>query len=332
MPLVSIITPLFNREDYIVEMIQSIADQTFSDYELIVVNDESTDKSESVAKNALIQKGVPGKVITIRNSGPDHARDIGLVEANGDLVVLLDSDDLWEPDFLLTAVEAYKLSNTEHFFLFTDFKLLYENDNKLIKKSSLLRHLKELEKQSSKSNAPDLQKIDGDMFSYLLTEQPIFIGALAFSRAIIDKVGNFCKIIPERGLSVEWEFYLRCAHSVDINWFYSGTSFVKIRKHDDNVSGFFAKQIDGEVFVLEKINSEYSLTDDQRCKVNKQIASRAFISGYAYFDNYQLADARRCFNKSLSSAFKIKPLIYMCFTFLPSPFIRGIKSLKAALR
>ena len=99
-PQVSIIVPVYNREKFIVECIQSVSQQSFKDFELIVVDDGSTDDSRGIAESTLKQGGLAGGVISIENSGPDIARDTGLERARGQFIALLDSDDLWEREYL----------------------------------------------------------------------------------------------------------------------------------------------------------------------------------------------------------------------------------------
>ncbi|WP_055443069.1 glycosyltransferase family 2 protein [Lacinutrix himadriensis] len=92
MPFFSIIIPLYNKEHFIVNTIQSALDQTFQDFEILIVNDGSTDgslQSLSVLKDSRIQ------VHTIKNQGVSHARNYGIEKANADYIAFLDADDLW---------------------------------------------------------------------------------------------------------------------------------------------------------------------------------------------------------------------------------------------
>lgn len=75
----SVVIPLFNKEDYIYDTIQSVLQQTYSDYEVIVVNDSSTDNSLEVV-NSIDSSKI--KVYTIPNSGVSEARNYGLAMAN----------------------------------------------------------------------------------------------------------------------------------------------------------------------------------------------------------------------------------------------------------
>lgn len=92
MPFFSIIIPLYNKEHFIVNTIQSVLEQTFQDFEIIVVNDGSTDaslKSLSAFTDSRI------KIFTIKNQGVSKARNFGIEKTNADYIAFLDADDLW---------------------------------------------------------------------------------------------------------------------------------------------------------------------------------------------------------------------------------------------
>lgn len=92
-PLISIIIPVYNSEKYIKETIQSCLNQTYTNLEIIIVNDGSTDKSEEIIHGF---KDTRIKYFKIANSGPCYARNFGIKNATGDLFQFLDADDILE--------------------------------------------------------------------------------------------------------------------------------------------------------------------------------------------------------------------------------------------
>lgn len=95
----SIIVPLYNKESFVEKTLRSVLDQTFADYEIIVVNDGSKDGSLGVTKRVL--KGIENAtVISQENAGVSTARNNGITAAKGDYICFLDADDWWEPTFL----------------------------------------------------------------------------------------------------------------------------------------------------------------------------------------------------------------------------------------
>lgn len=99
---VSIIIPVYNAEQYIDECLKSILTQTYTDYEIILVDDGSKDKSPDICDD-YAKKYENIRSLHELNSGPSTARNWGLQEAKGDYIIFVDSDDFWmESDNLMT--------------------------------------------------------------------------------------------------------------------------------------------------------------------------------------------------------------------------------------
>ncbi len=97
-PEISIIVPVYNCELYIEECLKSISNQTFKDFEALIVNDGSNDGSENLIID-FINKDDRFKLLTKKNGGQSSARNLGLKCAKGKYVAFLDSDDFIKPDF-----------------------------------------------------------------------------------------------------------------------------------------------------------------------------------------------------------------------------------------
>jgi glycosyltransferase involved in cell wall biosynthesis len=107
--LVSIIIPAYNSASYIEETVRSIFAQTYDSWELIIVNDGSTDKTSDITK-AFKDRRI--QTITQKNAGVAASRNKGLFFANGEFVVFFDADDLMTPDFLQERVNALQNDQT----------------------------------------------------------------------------------------------------------------------------------------------------------------------------------------------------------------------------
>src|SRR5262249_38507394 len=98
----SVVVPLYNKARYISRCLDSIRAQTYPDFEIIVVNDGSTDGGESIVRgygDARI------RLVSQQNAGPGPARNRGIAEARGDWIAMLDSDDEWDPRYLELGVK-----------------------------------------------------------------------------------------------------------------------------------------------------------------------------------------------------------------------------------
>lgn len=106
-PLVSVIVPVYNAEDYIERNIKSIQKQTFTDWELILVDDGSTDRSSRLCDEAA-ESDERIRTIHQENHGVSAARNRGLDEARGTYLTFVDSDDFLHPEALEIFVKAMK--------------------------------------------------------------------------------------------------------------------------------------------------------------------------------------------------------------------------------
>lgn len=97
MPFFSVIIPLYNKEKYIKNTLKNIIKQTFKNFEIIIINDGSTDNS---LKEAQLISDNRITIYTQKNSGVSNARNFGIKKARGEYIALLDADDIWNPNHL----------------------------------------------------------------------------------------------------------------------------------------------------------------------------------------------------------------------------------------
>lgn len=101
--MISVVIPLYNKEKSIRTTLESVIAQSYTDYEVIIVNDGSTDNSLNVVKMFINRCQITNdicKILEQPNSGVSAARNAGILTAKGDYVAFLDGDDLWDKDFL----------------------------------------------------------------------------------------------------------------------------------------------------------------------------------------------------------------------------------------
>lgn len=114
MPTFSIIVPVYNVETYITKCLESIASQTFSDIEVILVDDGSSDESLSICK-LFCAHDPRFRVFSKKNEGQGIARNLGLSFATGEFICFIDSDDWVEPDLCEIAFKALKDNDSDFF-------------------------------------------------------------------------------------------------------------------------------------------------------------------------------------------------------------------------
>lgn len=109
----SIIVPIYNVSAYLSKCVESLLNQDYSDYEIILVDDGSTDDSGSVADKLASEKDSLIRVIHQKNQGLSGARNTGIEAAKGEYIVFVDSDDYWEPNVLGELMKQVERDNLE---------------------------------------------------------------------------------------------------------------------------------------------------------------------------------------------------------------------------
>jgi len=127
--MVSIITPSFKSERFIAQTIESVQAQTYSNWEMIIVDDCSPDNSNDIIETYL-QKDERIKLIKLeKNSGPAIARNRAIEEAKGRYIAFLDADDLWASNKLAKQISFMKEKNLA--FTYSSYDLIDEDGNNL---------------------------------------------------------------------------------------------------------------------------------------------------------------------------------------------------------
>ena len=111
MPEVSIITPMYNSSKFLKETIESVLNQTFTDWEWLITDDCSKDNSVEIIEN--LKDSRIKLTIAEKNGGAGHARNISLRNATGKYITFLDADDFWEPIFLEEMIAFMKAEKAE---------------------------------------------------------------------------------------------------------------------------------------------------------------------------------------------------------------------------
>jgi glycosyltransferase involved in cell wall biosynthesis len=185
MPQISVIIPAYNAERTIRETIESVQQQTLQDFELIVINDGSNDRTLEVVQN-INDKRL--NIFSYENGGLPTARNRGMSKANGEFIAFLDADDLWTPDKLELQLAALK----QHPEAGVAYSWTYFMEEK---GESLSFH------QSIRYS------FEGNVYANLLVSDFIHSGSnTLIRRQAIDSVGEFD---PALKSCEDWDYWLR---------------------------------------------------------------------------------------------------------------------------
>lgn len=146
--LCSVIMPAYNCEKYIAEAIESVIKQTYKNWELIIVNDASTDYTEKIIKSYQEKDKRIKLILLSKNQGVANARNTAIQNAKGRYIAFLDADDYWEKEKLQKQIQILNNSNTD--ISYTAY-LMIDEVGQIIKKRRVKEslNLKDLLKENS---------------------------------------------------------------------------------------------------------------------------------------------------------------------------------------
>ena len=108
--LVSIIIPAYNVDNYLEECVNSLLCQTYTNYEIVIIDDGSTDNTYNIGKQLTVES-VKVKLFHQENQGDSIARNIGMQKANGEFFIFVDADDIAAPQYIETLVACARKSD-----------------------------------------------------------------------------------------------------------------------------------------------------------------------------------------------------------------------------
>ena len=269
---VSIIIPTYNRASLIVETIDSVLQQSFKDFELIVVDDGSTDNTES----ALKQYGDTLTYVKQKNSGVNSARNYGLSIAKGEYIATLDNDDLWHADKLQIQVKILD-QFPESAYIFSNFSIYKSSDQ--IQNNGIQTWFREpvnweeffsekvnlasLNEDFPKNIPVDTNLYIGDLYYPSLNQYYVLPSSALFRR---DLISDNVKFIEEDPICGDWDFFARLSRNHSVIFLDYDTTYN--RSHEDDVRitrTEWQKQLEYRIDLIERLYLE----DDEFYAIHK---------------------------------------------------------------
>ena len=151
-PLVTIITPIFNAQNFIAETIESVIDQTYQNWEMIMVDDCSTDNSRDIVKKYEVKDSRIKLIeLEVNFGGPARPRNVGLDISKGDYLAFLDADDVWLENKLQVQISEMLVNNLD--FTSTDSKFIDDNSiDTIINKHKIVIFFKKIKRKATLSD------------------------------------------------------------------------------------------------------------------------------------------------------------------------------------
>ena len=275
---VSVIIPVYNRENMIGNAIESVLSQSHSNLELMVIDDGSTDNTKDILKSFDDDRIV---LIETNHNGAYVARNIGIENSRGEYLAFLDSDDVWLPGKLQKQVVVAKNNHVD--FVFTNGYILKESE------SGYRMYL---------AIKADSDRYRGKRYAELLRQDFIATSSVMLKRNIIDDVGYF--IAENRGV-LDYEMWLRIARKYEIDFMVEPLFLYK--SHSNSLSGNRVARLHDLLYVYnlqEKWCTQNGLKNER--KIVRGSISRTFMKlGLFYYNTRKGSTARKYFVKALTS-------------------------------
>lgn len=258
-PLVSVIIPTYNTASYIGETLDSVFAQTYREFEVIVINDGSPDTEELERAIAPYQK----KLVYLKqeNRGPSAARNVGVLQAQGEYLAFLDSDDAWYPEYLAAQMALVQGQQPWLDFVYCDLLVCLNSETN----GACYMHA-----------CPSQGPVN---FESLLTEecQAPTTGVVVRKRKVIE-AGLFDESFFR---SEDYDLWLRIAHS-GARMAYQRRVLGRHRVRSESLSGDKLKMIQSWLKVLEKVDAALDLSLEHRIILQRKLAE---VKGFTELEN-----------------------------------------------
>jgi len=300
--MISVIIPTYNAEAYICEAINSVLAQTYRDFEIIVVNDGSTDDTAQIIRQRFLNV----RLFYIKNSGASAARNFGISVSRGQYVAFLDADDRWLPEKLEQQIAQFDEDQpgmvfTENLF-FNGRGIIAERTDK---RKKLMR---------------------GNIVRNIFLNSYVVTSTVMVRRAVFDDVGMFEEelVVGEDDnlwMRISMKYRVKLLDEPLVLYHLTEGSLSRTRKN-----------------IMPAIRTHIELLQKKYPEIHQHIGTSAirlkyndlyFSEAYHHFSQEQYQEARSFFMQSyLYCPFKLKPLVYAMASCLPGTVIGMLRGLK----
>jgi len=276
--LISIILPTYNRAKLIHRAINSVINQIYQEFQLIIVDDASIDNTEEIIKTYKDSRIYYIKLNN--NMGPAGSRNIGIKYSEGEYLAFIDSDDEWFPEKLEKQLEIF---------------LKYNDKNLGMVYTDMIRISKENQKTYWRS--PDFKTENKNLYEKSLNYgvENIGISTAMIKRKCFEKVGFFDLNLKRLE---DLEFFIRL--SKYFNFYHLNIPLVYYYQTEYSVSSSLINLINARKYILEKYFNDIA-------KDRKILSNHYFLIGFALYQNKELKNSKKYLIKSLYTyAFNFK--------------------------
>lgn len=303
MSKISVIIPTYNYAGFVTQAIESVLAQTYKNFEIIVIDDGSTDDTKEVLRPYMNKV----RYIYTENGGPSRARNLGVKNSKGEYVAFLDSDDLYSNDYLEKCIN--NLSDNSGDLVMTDsYSDFYDDTSKLIKREYLAK----------KNYVGNETKLIEQLFNHYFVQFPVLMGIL-IKKSCFEKIGY---LDEKLGYVEDLDLWFRIAgHNLKIA--YLQEPLYIYRRHSHSLCRNRNK-------IKMHLNAVYSVYEKNKKLVFRKDKSLRKLYGEILWSlgtngliNMDLLFGTKCLIKSQVYHFSYKKIRNSVRTFLKSLFLRS---------
>lgn len=298
---VSVVVPVYNAEKFLLQSINSILEQTFTDFELLLINDGSTDRSAEICEK-FKERDVRVRVFHKSNGGVSSARNLGILKSRADLIAFMDSDDYWSKNHLaelILLVSQYPdaCAYTTSYYFDHGYGQIFPANYKLLPK-------------------PPWSGIIEDYFlNSGLSDHLINSSSILIKKNILKETGVFEESLP---YGEDIDLWVRIVLSGKLAFTYSGQSYYRV--HKIRVAPCDRMSV-GLNFIKSRIENAYkykALPVNTKLFLNKLASIEVFnliLAGQSVMARVRLRKLE---------AGKIKKMKYLILSFVGLSFLKKI--------
>ena len=274
-PLISVIIPTYNREKLLPETINSVLNQTYKNWELIIVDDRSTDNTEDLVQRYMKRNKRIKYFLNTHKKGPGGARNQGLKKAKGKYIAFLDSDDIWKQNHLKENVGFFGNSKVDFIFSAYDEKNISNN-----------KSLSELLHRREKRMGLPYEKLRSNFMIYKrsILKEIVECNFIPTQTVVIRKNKLNIKFDEDLFNGQDWDFWIRFIKN-NPNIGYINKINCTLRVHEDNIS----RSSENNKKKLKIINNlikgskkRLKIVPQYKPIIKKELAKDYFDKGYFY--------------------------------------------------
>jgi len=307
-PIVSIIVPVYNGIKYISNTLDTLLAQSFKSFEVLLINDGSTDTSLAFIQQ-LAEKDNRIRVLDKVNGGIANARNYGINLAQGEFIAFCDQDDFWEPNKLQKQIPLFSNDSVGLVYSLITKEVTYPFRSKIV-----------IEAQNGR----------GSVFNSLIRENLVPTCSVIVRKGIIVKVGGFNEKRDLMGVD-DWDVWLRVSLVADFD-FVPGALATHIY-HGENYSLNNLAMHNAELFCLQELQ-EFVHINELTLNVNwKLIESYVHIKYYSDYMNDGLFNlAKKALYDANALQFNLSILLkYNLLSVIPNALLHQLQKFKRSI-